>query len=97
MKQMTVTNEERELVMEISDGRPDVAYKIGWIGIICLDANRLDYMSSLRWLKKENLKGCNFISWMNQKQGGSLLGVLTHARKQIHRDFKVRKIFAVPS
>lgn len=95
-KNRAVTNEERELVLEICEGLSELIHLIGHIRIICDDAQDMDYMDILRWFKRQNLKGWNLRSWMLDKHDGSILRAIAFARKQVHSDFAVKRIFAKP-
>jgi hypothetical protein len=94
-----VTNEERELVMEICEGSPDLVKFIGHMRIICMDARDTGfdgYMDILRWCRRNNLKGLNFQQWFKEKQDGSILKAIAFVRMKVHSDFGIKKIFAKP-
>lgn len=95
MERIPVTNEERDLVFELAMGMPQVLHMIGHIRLICMDAQNMDYMNILRWLKRNNLKGWELKSWMEDKQRGSLLQAIAYVRKEVHSDFSVKKIYAI--
>ena len=95
-KREPISNEERELVFEISEGLPQLIKLIGHMRIICQDAKDVGYMDILRWLKRNNLKGLNFWQWFNEKQDGSILRAIAFVRMKVHSDFGIKKIFAKP-
>ena len=92
-----ITNEERELVFELCEGVPSIIHLIGAIRVVAADTRDVDYMGILRWMKRQNLKGSNLWSWFHEKQDGSILQAIAFARKNMHSDFGIKKIFAKPS
>lgn len=89
-----ITDTERELVFTIADNYPGALEYIFQIRNMCAIGRDLDYIKILYWLKNQRIVGSDFLGFINDKCDGSILRLVAHARKEIHKDFKTRKVFA---
>lgn len=87
-----ITPYERELFFQVMNDHSQACMPLYLMRRACALSRETDFIETLKWLKRNNIRGVEFVAWFNSK--GGAINATAVARRSILRDLETRSMFS---